>query len=216
MTYNPIGDLPEIINNYDELYEGDLIHYFKVLFFEAQNVNHPYHNFRHMTHVLWLCYDACKFYKTKLTARVIRNILVGAMFHDFDHSGLMGHDDLNIERAVRGFGKHVHSDDVDHKDDIIFLIRGSEFPHTSLASESLDILRDADLAQSLSNAWMQQVVFGLAKEWGKTPLEVLKMQPAFYRGITFKTAWAKQRFPEELVSDKLVEVEDLLLCLTHQ
>lgn len=208
-----IGGLPAVIRNEDGLYEGDLLHYFKVLFFQAQNVNHPYHNFRHMTHVLWLCYDACVFYKNALRPRLIRNILVAGMFHDFDHSGLMGHDDLNIERAVRGFEKNIHEDDIDHKSDIVFLIRGTEFPHTSADSGSLVILRDADLAQALSSAWIQQVVFGLAKEWGKTPLEVLKMQPAFNEGIKFKTRWAQERFPEELVAAKVSEAHALIECL---
>lgn len=213
MTSDIVGSLPAIIRNEDDLYEGDLVHYFKVLFFEAQNVNHPYHNFRHMIHVLWLCYDACKFYRAELTRREIRNILIGALFHDFDHSGLMGHDDLNIERAVRGFIKHTHADDVDHADNIIFLIRGTEFPHTKVDSGLLDILRDADLAQALSSAWIQQVVFGLAREWGKPPLEVLKMQPAFSGGIKFKTLWARTRFPQELVDAKVFEANDLLRCL---
>ena len=213
MADDIVGDLPTVIRNEDGLYEGDLIHYFKVLFFEAQNVNHPYHNFRHMTHVLWLCYDACKFYRAVLTPREIRNILIGALFHDFDHSGLMGHDDLNIERAARGFEQHIQLDDEKYGDKIALLIRGTEFPHFGHPDLSLSILRDADLAQALSGAWIQQVVFGLAREWGKTPLEVLKMQPAFSEGIAFKTLWAKERFPPEAIAAKVSEAKSLLECL---
>lgn len=54
-----VGDLPQIIANEERLYEGDLVVYFRVLFFKADNLNHPYHNFRHMMHVLWLCHLAC-------------------------------------------------------------------------------------------------------------------------------------------------------------
>jgi hypothetical protein len=214
MADKVVGDIPKIIRNADALYKGDLTHYFRILFFEARNVNHPYHNFRHMTHVLWLCYDACLLYKAILSPREMRNILIAAMFHDFDHSGMMGHDDLNIERAVRGFQKHIHPIDVEHEYDIIQLLRGSEFPHKeSDLGLSLEILRDADVAQALSTAWIQQIVFGLAAEWGKPPIEVLRMQPAFNSGIRFNTEWAKQRFPKKLIAAKVAEAEALIACL---
>jgi len=34
--------------NEENLYEGNLIYYFQVLFFMAKNLYNPYHNFRHM------------------------------------------------------------------------------------------------------------------------------------------------------------------------
>ena len=46
------GDLPKIIGNEENLYEGNLIYYFQVLFFKANNLYNPYHNFRHMSHAL--------------------------------------------------------------------------------------------------------------------------------------------------------------------
>ena len=38
------GDLPKIIGNEENLYEGNLIYYFRVLFFRANNLYNPYHN----------------------------------------------------------------------------------------------------------------------------------------------------------------------------
>src|SRR5580704_3760633 len=87
LTLEVTGDLPEIIGNEKGLYEGDLIFYFQTLFFRSSNLHNPYHNFRHMLHVLWLCYKACLHYEKKLTPREMRNLLVAALFHDFDHPG---------------------------------------------------------------------------------------------------------------------------------
>ena len=66
------GDLPKIIGNEENLYEGNLIYYFQVLFFRANNLYNPYHNFRHMSHVLWLCYKACQYYSHNLPPRQMR------------------------------------------------------------------------------------------------------------------------------------------------
>ena len=81
------GDLPKIIGNEENLYEGNLIYHFQVLFFRANNLYNPYHNFRHMSHVLWLCYKACQYYSHELPPRQMRALLIAALFHDFDHTG---------------------------------------------------------------------------------------------------------------------------------
>jgi hypothetical protein len=59
-------DIPKIINNESRLYEGDLMFYFRTLFFRSNNLYNPYHNFRHMLHVLWLCHEACRYYQQEL------------------------------------------------------------------------------------------------------------------------------------------------------
>jgi hypothetical protein len=46
------GSLPQIVRNDHKLYEGNLVHYLQVIFNHAINLNNPYHNFRHMFHVL--------------------------------------------------------------------------------------------------------------------------------------------------------------------
>jgi len=99
------GDIPEIIGNDRGLYEGDLTGYFRALIFHATNLTRPYHNLRHMLHVTWLCYQAAEFYRDRLTQRQIRNLLIAALFHDFDHPGHPhpGADDpdrINIGRSI--------------------------------------------------------------------------------------------------------------------
>ena len=138
------------------------------------------------------------------------------MFHDFDHSGRIGQDDLEVERAIRGFKKHVLRKDRLSIDRIVNLIRITEFPHRDLSS-SLDldaqILRDADLSQSLDTAWIQQIIFGLAEEMNISPLEILKRQEAFYRDLEFSTEWAKQTFSQENIRAKIKEVQAMLNIL---
>lgn len=207
------GNLPEIIRNDQNIYEGNLIYYFQIIFFHSRNLYHPYHNFRHMMHVFWLCYQACVYYKDELTPRQMRNLLIASLFHDFDHSGLFGDDDLNILRAIRGLEKHLLEKDKTDLPDISYLIKVTEYPYT-ISSEGMElrglIIRDADLSQSLNPAWLQQVVLGLAKEWQKQPIEVLAMQGPFHRSFKFHTEWSQKLFPQEAVNEKIEEAKELI------
>ncbi|MDP3954167.1 MAG: hypothetical protein Q8Q06_01980 [bacterium] len=143
-------------------------------------------------------------------------ILIAALFHDFDHSGRVGQDDLEIERAVRGLRANILGIDKYFQNDIEHLIRATEFPYKVPSSEltlEAQILRDADLSQALSVAWIQQVVFGLAEEMRKTPLEILKMQEGFLSNLKFSTDWAKQAFTQESIELKIEESRELLEIL---
>jgi len=44
LTSEITGDLPEIIGNEENLYEGNLILYFRILFYNSNNLRNPYHN----------------------------------------------------------------------------------------------------------------------------------------------------------------------------
>ncbi|HEY4515380.1 MAG TPA: HD domain-containing protein [Candidatus Paceibacterota bacterium] len=213
------GTLPEVIVNDDALYLGDLKYYFRAIFRHARNLEHPYHNFRHLFHVFWLCYQACLFYRERLSARDMRNLLIAAMFHDFDHSGRAGNDDLNIELAIRGLKKHVAEMDMPYLDEICALIRLTEFPPTS-ATEPQDLLgeimRDADMGQTFSVAWIQQVVFGLAREAGIKPIEMLARQKPFLSATKFYTEWGRMMFGPKTIEDKITEAEALLVILSEE
>ncbi len=215
------GDLPKIVGNEEHLYEGDLTFYFRTLFFRSRNLHNPYHNFRHMLHVLWLCHKACRYYQNQLTPRQIRNLLIAALFHDFDHPGHPhpGEDDpdrINIQIAIAGLRRYIMPVDRAFLPEIEALIEATQYPY-KVGSDKLDLLgriiRDADLAQALSPAWIQQVVIGLAQEWGVQPLDVLRSQASFLAGLSFNTGWARQLFPQELIDAKTEEAEQLLRLL---
>lgn len=210
------GLVPRIILNDHRLYVGDLKHYFKIVVTKARNLTKPYHNFRHMFYVVCTCFEACQYYlvKTEGHSRIkVRNLLIAGMFHDFDHSGVVGHDDLEIERALRGLKKHILPEDLAEYEAIAVLIRATEYPYKTHAKElSLEgqILRDADLSQALSEVWMQQILFGLSQEMNLTPLEMLRTQESFLANLKFNTVWAKERFNPEVVQSKIAEVRGLL------
>lgn len=211
------GNIPSIVKNSEGLYQGNLTGYFRAVFFNAQNLRNPYHNFRHMCHVLFLCYQACLFYKDKFSEREMRTLLVAALFHDFNHTGGTGPDSVNIARAIAGLERHLEMEDGGEYANIVALMKATEFPY-KVPTESLglraQIIRDADMAQSLGVAWIQQTVFGLASEWGKEPFNMLKDEVGFHKNLKFHTEWAKKKFPPAMVSAKLAEVTELIEILS--
>ncbi|MBS0636910.1 MAG: hypothetical protein JSS12_05325 [Verrucomicrobia bacterium] len=208
------GNIPEIILNTENLYEGNLSYYFKVVFENAKNLKNPYHNFRHMMHVTWLCYDACRHYKKVLTKREMRNLLIAAMFHDFDHPGKARNDELNVEKAIKGLKKWIAPEDKPYFDMIAGPIKTTVYPYKRIKHLTLQqqILRDSDLCQVFSPVWLQQVVFGLAAEIGCPAITFLRSQEKFIGKIKFNTEWAKDRFDSAKLI-KIKEVRDLLKIL---
>ncbi len=210
--------LPNIFKNKEKLYKGDLGYYFKIIFTYAHNLNNPYHNLRHMLHVTWLCYDGCKYYHRQLTSKQMRNLLIAALFHDFDHSGkVIGHDNKEIERAIKGLRRYIQQRDENSLKEIIDLIKSTEFPHTLLAEDislGARILRDADLIQGMSTAWLQQVIIGLGTESSINPVQMLKKQIPFYQKLNLTTAWAKRKIGSKKIKDKLQEIQDYLNLLS--
>jgi hypothetical protein len=67
--------------------------------------------------------------------------------------------------------------------------------------------------QSWATVKIQQVVIGLAQEWGVKPLEVLRAEGSFLAAVSFYTCWARELFPQELVQAKIEEAEQLLRVL---
>ena len=223
------GNIARIIDNRDNLYDGNLRHYLMVMW-GARNINGPYHNFRHMGHILYLCYDACLHYHKRneehhepeehLSRRQIRNLLIGAMLHDFNHRNRIdGYDDLNIMLAIRGLTDCILPVDLPFLPDIVSIIESTEYPHKKISSGlslSAQIIRDADMSQALDPAWIQQTILGLAAEIGVTPLEVLKKQEKFLSRLVFTTRWAKNTWNERAITDKINEARELLAILTDQ
>jgi len=209
-------NIPNVILNTVGLYEGNLTYYFRLIFYRAQNLYNPYHNFRHMLHVTRLCYLACEFYAKALTKRKMRDLLIAAMFHDFDHTGKAGPDSVNIERALLALGKYLLPEDRVYSGEIQSFVQLSQYPYllsSDKVGHSAQILRDADGAQALNPAWIQHVVFGLAAEWGKNPLEVLHMQEGYLSNINLTTEWANQLYPESVVKAKIAEARELAMLL---
>ena len=211
MQRGVVGSIPRIVKNKTGRYEGDLVHYMRVLCNSATNLENPYHNLRHIGHVLWFCYAACVWYANELTKREIRNILIAAIFHDFNHTGKFGDDKVNISIALDALNEHILEVGRPWHADIARKILGTQYPHI-IPDAELDlgalILRDADKTQALDPAWVQQVVLGLAREWDWKPIDVLKIQPQFLEGIRFSTEFARYRYPPKVVAEKVEEARE--------
>lgn len=213
MNYKTIG---AIILNPSKHYDGDLKHYFQVVFEKARNLSNPYHNFRHIFHVTYLCYLAIIYYGDKITSREARALLIAAMFHDFNHPGKTGNDDLNIEFALRGLRGNLLEEDKELLPLIEDMILSTEFPPKKdrpTLTLLQQIICDADVSQAMSVAWIQQIIFGLAGEMSMTSRQVLEMQGTFLGSLKFQTEWANEMFPKASIDEKIAEAKELLDCL---
>ncbi len=208
--------IPDIIENREGLYPGNLTHYFVAVFTKARNLTNPYHNFRHLFHVLWMCYDAARYYRSQVSPLEIRALLIASIFHDFDHSGRVGQDDLEIERAIRGLIANLAPEDGALLPLIKRLIQATEYPY-KVPSEELtlleQILRDADMSQTFSDVWIQQSLFGLSAELGMSPLQMLTTQEGFLLSLQFTTEWANKAITPLKIKRRIDEVRRLVALL---
>jgi len=185
-----------VVNNTEGLYEGDLQYYFKLLFY-ASNIFKPYHNFRHMMHVLCTAYIGGKAmnYHKLFGKKGFRALLIAAMFHDYAHSGIMGNDEAEVTRSIVKMKKNLLENDMGLVEEISNLMLATQFPYVACTSSlGVDIIRDCDMSQVLSDVWMQQIIFGLAQEMNLTPFEILERQVNFVSSIKFNTPWAQETF----------------------
>lgn len=216
MQAQVVGGLPELIRNKDGVYQGNLASYYQWVFFNATNLNNAYHNFWHLFRTAWLCYRACVYCGDRLTPRQKRNLLIAAIFHDVNHAEKAGNDEENIRRAIEALEEAILPEDEPYLGEIASIIWVTEFPHkveTKFLPILGRILRDADVAQALDVSWIQEVVFGLAKEWGMAPIDVMRNQVVFLENLEFGSEWAQKAFPPSAIAAKLAEVREHLAFL---
>jgi len=210
-----IGSISEVFENPDGLYEGDLRWYFPIIA-SAPNVNAPYHNLRHMLHTTFLCYSALLYYKESGVdfGPRGRKLLIAALFHDYGHlAGKAKSDQENIDEAVAGLCMNIHNDDRKLVRDTRELIVSTHYPYKRPAQNyDEDILRDADKAQALSTAWIQQIGVGLATEMNISMEEMLRKQVFFLSNLRFETSWGKFMFAEHIPA-KIEETQRVLRLL---
>lgn len=207
-----MNTLIELINNEEGTYQGDLRHYYKVLW-KAGNIAHPYHNMRHMQHVMWHTHRAARVH-TEITVLDIRLMLIAALFHDYNHRGTVGNDAENIAIAIEAMKENLLEEDKQHADTIALYITATQFPHLDgdFPIQAL-LLRDVDIASTLNDVWMQMTIIDMGKEFGSTPEAMLKMQIPFLTiYLKFSTEWAEKEYRSK-IEDRLVEVRKMMECL---
>jgi|GEM_PF-1821389 len=209
-----LDGIVKIINNSENLYEGDLRYYYKLIFY-APNVNNPYHNFRHMIHVMCSVYEAAKFCKFQelFGARLFRALLLAGLVHDYAHSGRIGDDHQEITTALKSLKEFILDEDKCFLPEIEEWVGATEFPYSDKPiSIGAEILRDADASQSFSDTWLQQTIFGLAQELNIPAVTCLEKEIEYLQNLKFYSNWGKEiLFPK--VSKKVFEVKELLNLL---
>ena len=205
----------DIINNKDNTYPGDLKHYFKAVF-NAPNKDMPYHNLRHMLHVMWSTYNGAMYYDNEISPRMLRNMLIAALFHDYGHCGKSGNDADNIITALHGLNEHLLEEDRDW-DELHWITRcidATEFPHRELTGGMTLpelIVRDADVTYTLHEVWIQTIC-GLAQEIGLTSEQMLKYQEPFLSNFNFSTEWGKATYGDRL-KERIEEAKEMVKVL---
>jgi hypothetical protein len=95
--------------------------------------------------------------------------------------------------------EHILPEDLPYYGEIVSYIRTTQFPE-EFRVEDLPalILRDADVAYTLSDVWIHTVAFGLSKEVGVSPKQMLMAQEPFLKTLSFKTEWAQTEYGPRL------------------
>lgn len=204
----------QIITNKDNVYPGNLEAYFRVVW-NANNVTLPYHNLRHMLHVMWSTYNGAEFYAIK--GRTLRNMLIAALFHDYGHTGTTKDDAVNINIALVGLNQFIEEQDKPYLAEIQLLIEATAMPHFHIENteENLPqlILRDADITYSLEDVWIQTVNFGLNFEMNISTESILKFQEKFLTDIlVLNTDWAKEKYGSK-VKSRIEETKQMVQVL---
>ncbi len=143
---------------------------------------------------------------------------IAALFHDYNHTSKTSDDGLNINLAIEGIKKHILPVDEPFIGEIASYIIGTQFPPVvDLKDLSLpaSIVRDADVAYTLANVWIQTVNFGLNVEIGITTKQILKMQEPFLRNLKFMTEWANKEYNGK-IEDRIKEANDMYSVLYNE
>lgn len=180
-------------------------------FFRAKcSSNHlPYHNEYHTTCMLLNCYEGYLLSVEKLTTEERQAIVLGALYHDADHTGGVSQDTVNIERAVDLLWQaHSYcmargaSVDASVLIRAVSCVRTTQYPHVGEPKNMLEaIMRDADLMQVYEDdtAAMVAQYLGLRDELGvRLGTSISKGDFAaqcktFVDGAVWHTAWAKEK-----------------------
>lgn len=119
-----------------------------------------------------------------------RNLIVAALWHDFDHSGGKLDDDANIKIACTAFKKYVSELSKDRVnfdiDSVIEIIECTRFPFTVTPdTPEKKIIRDADLLQSFGPLWFEHTTLGILDELNSTATEKMDLKTFLEKQIEF-------------------------------
>jgi len=170
---------------------------------ESKSNFSPYHNLNHNITVTVFSYYIGKI--EKISSKEMKELLIAAIFHDFNHSAGESKDDINVKNAKKGIKEFIEKNKiVVDLDAIDKILDATEFPY-KVNEEDLNIqqkiIRDADLTQLFEPTRLQANFLGLQKEQKIEYKKQLENQEKFYKVLKFRTKLGKtlhKKFSKEL------------------
>lgn len=158
----------------------DLKNYYKWYLSHCISLSLPYHNLEHtigmMYHIICLYENSRKagnIYGFVLDERDLYVLLLSALFHDYNHSGGICRDSVNVETAKNGLAECMRSLKVNDEttEQLISLcqdnISATEYPYVIPDSElnvHQQILRECDILVVLYDDFFTHNIIGLYNE----------------------------------------------------
>lgn len=155
----------------------------------------PYHSFEHGANVFLHCVEAIEYHE--LPEKEAKNLLIAALFHDFNHSAGEMTDDVNISNAKMGVEEWAkeETDGIIDVDLIYSMIDATQFPY-QVDSNALNlpqqILRDADMGSIFTDNWFQTIMLGLSGEAGTGFEAFIEQQKNFMTNMKANTEWFRK------------------------
>lgn len=187
----------------------------KYIIDNSQSIFKPYHNLNHnITVTVFSNYIGVR---EGLPKKEMVELLLAAIFHDFNHSGGEKKDTENIKAAKKGvkdFLKETGISDIDI-DNVFNIIDATEYPYVipnDKLSTQQKIIRDADLCQLFENQRLQMNYLGLGKESNTDMGTQIKNQDKFISTIKFNTKAAKDLFSknQRVIKEELNYLKSIL------
>lgn len=168
--------------------------------------DNPYHNNSHLISVFDGVLKMCKYYDIKNGDKI--SLVLSAIFHDFKHNGKIGHDDVNIKTAIKGFDTWFYRLDEElqslvNRENVYNLIKCTEFPRNrEPLSLQESIIMDADMLCAYSSNWPNTIIIGLSKEYNVSVKQQIDNQIKFLNELNFYTDYAIKIHKDK--KDKLI------------
>ena len=189
-----------------------LDNYLKILIEENSSNNLPYHNFYHILCVMYHAFLISK--SLGHSNKETKNLLIAAIFHDFDHSGGKLKDSENVKNAIKAFLKYSE-ESKENTDAVVSIIEATEYPYVieeKSLTEYQKVIRDADLMQTFKDNYLQQNWIGLASEMNAPLLKALEGSEKFWQSVKFHTQFAKDT-AEKIMPGRYEDVKYLINLL---
>lgn len=176
-----------------------------VSFYKSNKSNKvPYHNLWHSLCMVKYCNEGALFEGLNNSDRI--DLLISALVHDMNHSGGCMSDEDNV-RIAKEAGYKLYKNTNFFKDEEEFenrigrIVNATQYPYV-IPAKDLDkqqqIIRDADLIQSMENTWFTHTTCGLCSEMNVDIEDFFDMQLSFFEDIKMNTVWGKNRWSQNI------------------